>query len=73
LKLQKEYDQIFMVKIAESDKLHNAEQQLYETTARADSSSHANMRLKLKLEETKNRLEAGKALTVINRKDARIY
>ena len=49
-----------MVKIAESDKLHNAEQQLYETTARADSSSQANMRLKLKLDETKNRLEAGK-------------
>lgn len=57
--LQKEHDQIFMVKIAESDKLHNAEQKLYETTARLDSSDQANMRLRLKLEETKNKLESG--------------
>ena len=48
-----------MIKIAESDKLHNAEQRLYETTARLDSSDQANMRLKLKLEETKNKLESG--------------
>ncbi|XP_066936354.1 protein Spindly-like [Clytia hemisphaerica] len=57
-KLQKEYDTIYMIKIAESDKLHNAEQRLYETTARLDSSDQANMRLKLKLEETKNKLES---------------
>ena len=49
-----------MIKIAETDKLHNAEQRLYETTARLDTSDQANMRLKLKLEETRNKLESGK-------------
>ena len=48
-KVQKGHDQIFMVKIAESDKLHNAEIKLYETTARLDSSDQANMRFRLKL------------------------
>ena len=65
-KVQKEHDQVFMVKIAESDKLHNAEQKLYETTARLDSSDQANMRLRLKLEETRNKLESGTFLVSCN-------
>lgn len=57
--LQKDYDQIYMVKLAESDKLHSTEQRLYESTVQAEATNQSNMRLRLKLEETKNKLEAG--------------
>ena len=48
-----------MVKLAESDKLQTAEQKLHETGILSEKYKNENMKLRLKLEETKNKLQAG--------------
>ena len=48
-----------MVKLAESEKLRQSEQRLYEIELQSEKFRNDNMKLKLKLEETKNKLQGG--------------
>ena len=48
-----------MVKLAESEKLRQSEQKLYEIELQSEKFRNDNMKLKLKLEETKNKLQGG--------------
>ena len=59
LKLREELDHTYMVKLAESDKLLVAEQKLHESGVLAEKYKSENMKLRLNLEETKNKLLAG--------------
>ena len=49
-----------MILLNESHKLRNCEQELYDQTVKADKFKYDSMRLKLSLEESKNKLQAGK-------------
>ena len=48
-----------MVKLAESEKLRQSEHKLYEIELQSEKFRNDNMKLKLKLEETKNKLQGG--------------
>ena len=58
-KLREEFEYLSMVKLAESEKLRQSEQRLYEIELQSEKFRNDNMKLKLKLEETKNKLQGG--------------
>lgn len=51
-----------MIKLAESDKLQTAEQKLHETGVSSEKFKSENMKLRLRLDEIKNKLQAGMTL-----------
>jgi len=57
-KQREEIDYTSMMKLAESEKLMKSEQKLYESDCLSDKFRNENMKLRLKLEETKNKLDA---------------
>ncbi|XP_057312821.1 protein Spindly-A-like [Hydractinia symbiolongicarpus] len=57
-KTEEELEQTYMMKLAESDKLQTAEQKLHETGVSSEKFKSENMKLRLRLDEIKNKLQA---------------